>query len=159
MSTQEVLTAISTGAAVVSAIAAWRAHQHARTSGRTAEVAALLGRVPLPVPWIDRTTTSLQVVNRGASTVHNLRWTIAVDGEVLATGEHTRVLNPGSSTSLTEPQHAIVGRVTVAHDYLVSCNFSTSWGERFTVERSYENGRSSAPVLRDAEGKRITLSD
>jgi hypothetical protein len=157
MSATEILTAVSAVAAVASAIAAWRAHQHAKTSGKAAEAAALLGRLPLPIPWIDRSSTGLRVVNRGVSAAHNLSWTITVDGEELATGDHTRVLNPGSSAALTDDQDAIVGRVTVAHHYLVTCEFSTSWGERFTVRRSYEDGRSSAPLLLNAEGSRISL--
>lgn len=157
MSAELLLASVSALAAVASAVAAWRAHQHAKTSGKTAETAALLGRLPLPVPWIDRASTSLRVVNRGVSTAHNMRWTITVGGEQLADGEYAGVLNPGSSASLTDAQHSIVGRVTAAQCFLVSCEFSTSWGERFRVQREYEDGKSADPVLLDSEGTPISL--
>lgn len=157
---QTTLTAIATIAAVASAIAAWRAYAHAKQSDRTAKAAALLSRLPLPVPWVDNPETKLSVVNRGSSTAHNLRWTITIDGrEDEAHGEHPRVLNPGSSASLTESQHAIVGRVAVAHEFIATCAFTTSWGEAFSVSRSYIDGQIQEPVLRDKGGNRISLLD
>lgn len=156
---QTTLTGVAALAAVASSVAAWRANAHAKRSDRSVRAATLLSRLPLPVPWVDNPQTMLRVVNRGASTAHNLRWAIIIDGKEEAVGDYTRVLNPGSSASLTDPQHAIVTRVAVAHEFVVSCGFSTSWGETFSVRRTYIDGKSQGPVLLDGAGERVTLLD
>lgn len=164
MTGHEVLTMISIIAAAAAAIAAgfsafaaWQANARADSANRIAETAALLGRLPLPVPWVDSPSTSLKVVNRGSSTAHHVGWTIVIDGEKLANGQLDRILNPGSSASLTHDQHAIVARIVTGAEFRIICSFTTSWGEAFKLERTYAEGKSQDLALFKPSGDRISM--
>lgn len=155
----EFLSVVGIGVGVLAAVAAWKAAAAARASAEVAEKAALLGSIPLLVPWVESNTATLKVYNRGSSTAHEIEWSITVDNDKTpkTTGSESTVLPAGSSRPLTASQDGVVASLRTAAKYVIRCEYITSWGEQLTIERTSLAGKTRHLRLYDAEGQHLSI--
>lgn len=149
------LTAV---AALLTALAAWDAAKAAKRTAEVAERAALLATIPLIVPWFTK-DASLKIMNRGQGTAHEMEWKLEAEGRDPIQNSVKKVIRRRRPRVLLEPQNATVSALLRSGEAVISCTYLTSWGERFTLERTYKDGDSQGIRLIDAEGKRIAISD
>ena len=145
---------------LVSSIAAWAAYvagSAAKRSAQIAEGAALLGAVPLLVPWISRREGVLKVKNRGHSDAHELAWRIVAGGETVASDSISTVIGANRSKNLTGPQDAIIAALRTQPEVVIKCEYLSSWGEGLTLERAYRRGVSQGFRLLDREGRSLSI--
>lgn len=153
------ISAVSALAASVAAVAAWKSARASERGSALAQRAALLGSIPILVPWIETESTTLKVHNRGSSDAHQIQWSLLQADNVKAEGEQSRIIPPGRSNDLTDPQHGVLAGLFRSPEFVARCEYLTSWGEPLTVDRTYRNGRHAGIELRDAKGKILRIAD
>lgn len=155
----EFLTGITALAAVAATIAAWRSARASEKGSELAQRAALLGSIPILVPWVEAEAAKLRVVNRGTSDAHETRWFLIAGETPLASGTDARVIPPGKARDLTDPQDGVIAKLLRADGFVARCEFTTSWGEALTVDRIYRDGRSAGIELRSSDGEVLRITN
>lgn len=87
-------------AAAGAAVASWQTATAARRASEVARISALLTTVPLLVPWTPGKTGQIQVINRGGTASHNLRWWVKIGDTEVANGDDQRVIIPVSESNV-----------------------------------------------------------
>jgi hypothetical protein len=157
-------TAISAAAAAVASLKTAKA---ARRAAEVARVSALLTTVPLLVPWTPGKTGQIQVVNRGGTASHNLRWRVMIGDIDVADGDDQRVIIPVRESNvardldLSDGQRAQIIAWSANKrptPMTVECRYLASWGQAFTTTRTYPAGSTgSVIVITDDQGTPLRL--
>lgn len=153
----ELLIGISAVSALAAAVAAWRSALASERGSAIAQRAALLDAIPILVPWVERQSTNLKVVNRGNSDAHEVRWRLIQGTDVEGHGVETTIIPKGSDRDLTGPQDGVLASLLASSGFVVRCDYITSWGEELSVRRSYENGKSTGIQLLSSEGTPLRI--
>lgn len=159
------LLLLSTLAAFIAAVAAVLSALAAGRSTRIAERAALLGAIPLLIPWVDFPEAAIKVQNRGASDAHGTRWELHEGEQIKASGRHPTVIRPRISPRLSKDDGTVPGVLSAAMEFVIRVEYLTTWGEELTVLRTYrrrsEDDRtvdSVAIQVLDAKERRLKVS-
>ncbi len=154
-------------AALFSAVASARTATATRDVAETSRMAALLTSAPLLVPWTPGKTGQIQVINRGGSTSHVLRWWIEIGGERIASGKDQRTIGPVSATNkardleLSETEKLKIVHWSSADrpDVMqVTCRYVAAWGQEFITTRTYPPGSTESVIrVTDAHGNELKL--
>lgn len=153
----EFFTGLSALAALAAAVAAWRSARASEQGSAIAQRAALLGSIPILVPWVEVDSGSLKVFNRGASDAHEIRWSLVQDETIRAEGTQARIVPRGRPSDLTEAQHGVLAALLRAPEFVARCEYLTSWGEALTVDRTYRHGRSAGIEVRNEKGELLRI--
>jgi len=155
-------TLIAAGAATIAAVAARRSAKAAADAAEVTRHGALLGAIPLVVPWVD--LTGAHAMNRGKSVAFNLTWKIEAlpDLEYLDGGEREMVLRVDRVEHLYKPEDALathVERDRAAGGVLISCSFAAPWGEEFTVTRElFEDRTYGRTRVLDGQSREVKIA-
>ena len=110
----------------------------------------------------------VEVVNRGGTTSHNLRWHVTIGEKKVSSGRdqdvigsldqlrkrHSRVL----SMTADEQEAVRAWAKSRPKDLEVVCIYDASWGQEFRTVRTYPAGeRGSSIFILDEQGKRLHL--
>ena len=155
----ELFAGLSAIAALAAAVAAWRSAKASERGSALAQRAALLGSIPILVPWVEAESTALKVFNRGSSDAHETHWYLIQEDNIKAQGTHNRIIPQGRPSELAEPQHAVLAGLLRSAEFVARCEYLTSWGEALTVDRLYQNGRSAGIELKNAKGQVLRIAD
>jgi len=155
----EFFTGLSALAALAAALAAWRSARASERGSAIAQRAALLGSIPILVPWVEAESTTLKVLNRGSSDAHEVHWSLIEGGNVRAEGSQSRVIPRGRPGDLTQFQDGVLAGLLRSSEFVARCEYLTSWGESLTVDRTYRDGRSAGIELRNAKGEILRIAD
>lgn len=152
-------TSISAIGVAASAFSASRSASAAKRAVDIQASAALLGSIPIVVPWLDQNANAT-AMNRGSSVALNLEWTI--EGPDIPGHEDRKgtVLGPGKHVGLNDPRSALKTHFSAARNgqgLTITCDYTSAWGERFRVVRLIGE-RHGPAVLYGENGKRISVS-
>jgi hypothetical protein len=154
----ELFTGLSALAALAAAVAAWRSARASEHGSALAQRAALLGSIPILVPWVEAESTTLKVLNRGSSDAHETRWYLIQGERVKAEGAQSRIIPKGQPSDLTDPQNGVLAGLLRSSEFVARCEYLTSWGEALRVDRMYRDGRSAGIELRNAKGEVLRIA-
>lgn len=155
----EFFTGLSALAALAAALAAWRSARASERSSTLAQRAALLGSIPILVPWVEAESTTLKVFNRGSSDAHDIHWYLLQGESVKAEGAQSRIIPKGQHSDLTDSQNGVLAGLLRSSEFVARCEYLTSWGESLTVDRTYRDGRSEGIEVRNAKGEVLRIAD
>jgi len=154
-------------AALFAALASARTATSTRHVAETSRMAALLNSAPLLVPWTPGKTGQVQVINRGGSTSHVLRWWIEIGDEWIASGKDQRTISPVSVSKkardlvLSEAAKQRIVRWSAANrpDVMqVTCHYVAAWGQEFITTRTYPPASNESVIrITDAHGNELKL--
>ena len=116
----EFFTGITALAALLAAGAAWKSARASQRGSALAQKAALLGAIPILVPWVEAKSTTLKVLNRGASDAHETRWYLIQGETVKAEGPHPKIIPKGGASDLTDQQHGVLAGLLKAPEFSIS---------------------------------------
>ena len=155
----EFFTGITALAALLAAGAAWKSARASQRGSALAQKAALLGAIPILVPWVEAESTTLKVLNRGASDAHETRWYLIQGETVKAEGPHPKIIPKGGCERSHRSTARCLSRPAEGPEFVARCEYVTSWGEALTVDRTYRNGRSAGIELRNANEELLRIAD
>ena len=141
-------------AAMAAVFAAFKTAAATRDAAEIARISALLTTVPLLVPWITSETGGIQVVNRGVSTSHNLRWSVMIGENEIASGGDLKVVRPVDEIKLGRDLQLDPGERSEIHRWAkkrpetltVVCRYLASWGQEFITTRTYPVGGTDSEI-------------
>ena len=150
--------------AVATWFAAAAARQSAKASKQSAEStrqAALLATIPRVVPWVSKGQIG-KAINRGTSEALNLSWSVIAleDESVIHQADRQNVLPVMKTQALWVPDSDVAKKVRdhrAGAGVEIVCEFSSTWGQQFTVRREVGLRRNKMPRLYDENDQEVRL--